>query len=368
MRYLKQFKLILLSSIVSINCYGALTSISPSDDPYSAIQEALILAQPGDIIHLTEGTYELEDSLSIDVQDIILEGEGLDKTILSFKNQKSGAQGLSVTSDGVILRDFAVENAKGDAIKVKGVDGISFIIVRTEWNIIVKNSRAEFNVAGIEIENSYYADVFDNYAANNTGGILIFDLPDIPQQGGHHIRVFKNKSINNNTDNFAPEGNIVGEVPRGTGIIVQANSHVEIFDNDIGDNETINIAIVTYGYETEDKNYYPHPRAIQIHGNRFGKSGYNPDLETGDLAKFLFEITNGDMPDIFWDGIVPTHQIILGQPDEDKIVLGDNGEATFLTINGLKYILPFFDPIETSYDKFRGDIEPLSPVNLSDPL
>ena len=112
MRYLKQFKLILLSSIVSINCYGALTSISPSDDPYSAIQEALILAQPGDIIHLTEGTYELEDSLSIDVQDIILEGEGLDKTILSFKNQKSGAQGLSVTSDGVILRDFAVENAK----------------------------------------------------------------------------------------------------------------------------------------------------------------------------------------------------------------------------------------------------------------
>ena len=125
---------------------------------------------------------------------------------------------------------------------------------------------------------------------------------------------------------------------------------------------------MTYGYETEDKNYYPHPRAIQIHGNRFGKSGYNPDLETGDLAKFLFEITNGDMPDIFWDGIVPTHQIIFGQPDEDKIVLGDNGEATFLTINGLKYILPFFDPIETSYDKFRGDIEPLSPVNLSDTL
>jgi len=37
------------------------------------------------------------------------------------------------------------------------------------------------------------------------GGILVFDLPDIPQQGGHHVRVFRNKSINNNTDNFAPE-------------------------------------------------------------------------------------------------------------------------------------------------------------------
>lgn len=406
--YLKQFKFVLFSLIISFNCYGAITSISPSSDPYSEIQEALILAEPGDIIHLTEGLYELEDSLSIDIQDIILEGEGIDKTVLSFKNQKSGAQGLSVTSDGVILRDFAVEDAKGDAIKVKGVNGISFIRVRTEWtggvstengayglypvesknvlidscvaigasdagiyvgqseNIIVKNSRAEFNVAGIEIENSYYADVYDNYAVNNTAGILVFDLPDIPQQGGHHVRVFRNKAVNNNTDNFAPEGNIVGEVPRGMGILIQASSHVEIFDNDIGDNDTVNIAIVTYGFETDDENYYPHPKSIQIHGNRFGKSGYNPDLETGELAKILYELSDGDMPHIFWDGIVPLSQILFGQPDEDKIILGDNGDASFLTINALKYILPFFDPVDQNYDNYRGKIKPLSPVVFSD--
>lgn len=405
----KQFRLYCLG-LLSAVCFAGTVYISPSEDPYTEIQEALILASPGDIIHLSAGLYELEDSLSIDVNNLILEGEGINDTVLSFKNQLSGAQGLSVTSDNVILRDFAVENAKGDAIKVKGVDGISFIRVRTEWtggpssengayglypvesknvlidscvaigasdagiyvgqseNIIVKNSVAEFNVAGIEIENSYYADVFNNYASNNTGGILVFDLPDIPQQGGHHIRVFNNKSVNNNTDNFAPEGNIVGEVPRGSGIIIQANSHVEIFDNDIGDNDTINIAVVTYGYDTEDENYYPHPRSIQIHGNRFGKSGYNPDLETGELAKILFEISGGDMPDIFWDGIVPLPQIVFGQPEEDKIVLGDNGDASFLTINPLKYILPFFDPIETSYEKFSGEITPLPPVVLSETL
>ena len=110
------------------------------------------------------------------------------------------------------MSDFAVVNAKGDAIKAKGVDNIKFIKVKTEWtggpketngayglypvestnilidncvaigasdagiyvgqsqNIIVKNSRAEFNVAGIEIENSYFADVFNNIATNNTGG------------------------------------------------------------------------------------------------------------------------------------------------------------------------------------------------------
>ena len=406
-RFQKQSRFFLLL-FISFYSFSETIIISPSEDPYTEIQEALILANPGDIIRITEGFYQLEDSLSIDVDGLILEGVGMDKTILSFKNQLSGAQGLSVTSNGITLRDFAVEDAKGDAIKVKGVENISFIRVRTEWtngpdelngayglypvesknvlidscvaigasdagiyvgqseNIIVRNSRAEFNVAGIEIENSYYADVYNNHAENNTGGILVFDLPDIPQQGGHHVRVFGNKSINNNTDNFAPEGNIVGEVPRGSGIIIQANSHVEIFDNDIGGNDTINIAVVTYGYDTDDKNYYPHPRNIQIHNNRFTKSGLNPDLETGELAKILYELSEGDMPDIFWDGIVPIKQIILGQPDEEKMVLSQNGNATFLTINPIKFMLPFFDPVERDSIDYMGTIKPLPPVVLNE--
>ena len=405
-KFLKLFNFSFLI-FISFFSYSKTITIYPSADPYTEIQEALILANPGDIVHISEGFYKLEDSLSIDIDNLTLQGDGINKTILSFKDQMSGAQGLSVTSDGV-LQDFAVEDAKGDAIKVKGVHGISFIRVRTEWtngpdelngayglypvesknvlidscvaigasdagiyvgqseNIIVKNSRAEFNVAGIEIENSYYADVFDNHAENNTGGILVFDLPDIPQQGGHHVRVFRNKSINNNTDNFAPEGNIVGEVPRGTGIIIQANSHVEIFENDIGGNDTVNIAIVTYGYETEDENYYPHPRAIQIHNNRFTKSGNNPDLETGELAKILYELSDKNMPDIFWDGILPMKQIIFGQPDNEKLILGDNGSATFLTINPIKYMLPIFNPVERNYDNYRGTITSLPEVTFSD--
>ena len=406
-KFLKLFNFSFLI-FISFFSYSKTITIYPSADPYTEIQEALILANPGDIVHISEGFYKLEDSLSIDIDNLTLQGDGINKTILSFKDQMSGAQGLSVTSDGVTLQDFAVEDAKGDAIKVKGVHGISFIRLRTEWtngpdelngayglypvesknvlidscvaigasdagiyvgqseNIIVKNSRAEFNVAGIEIENSYYADVFDNHAENNTGGILVFDLPDIPQQGGHHVRVFRNKSINNNTDNFAPEGNIVGEVPRGTGIIIQANSHVEIFENDIGGNDTVNIAIVTYGYETEDKNYYPHPRAIQVHNNRFTKSGNNPDLETGELAKILYELSDKNMPDIFWDGILPMKQIIFGQPDNEKLILGNNGSATFLTINPIKYMLPIFNPVERDYDNYRGTITPLPEVKFSD--
>ena len=381
--------------------------IEPSDNSQEEVQTALIELSSGDILTLSPGIFVFEDGLSLDVDEVTVRGSGINETILDFKNQMSGAQGLLVTSDRVTLKDFAVTDAKGDAIKVIGAEGISMINLKTEWtggpkttngayglypvestdvlidgcvaigasdagiyvgqskNIIVRNSVAQYNVAGIEIENSYYADVYDNLASHNTGGILVFDLPDLPQQGGRHVRVFRNQVIDNDTDNFAPEGNIVGEVPRGTGIIIQANSDVEVFDNDISGNGTVNVSIVTYSNETQDENYYPHPRSIQIHGNRFGEGGFDPDIETGELAAILFELSGGNMPDIFWDGVLPTSQIIFGQPDEERLILSNNGDATFLTINPIKYLLPFFDPVETDISEYEGEVRPLAEITIN---
>ena len=400
-------KFYVIFSIFSIFINAKDYVISPGPNAYENLQEAMILMSPGDSILIKSGEYFFEDSLSLDVDNAVIKGEGLNTTILNFKNQKSGAQGILVTSNKVVLRDFAVIDAKGDAIKVIGADGIAMINLRTEWtggpkstngayglypveskdvyidgciaigasdagiyvgqskNIIVKNSQAMYNVAGIEIENSYYADVFNNKAQHNTGGILVFDLPDLPQQGGHHVRVFNNEITNNDTDNFAPEGNIVGEVPRGTGIIVQANSQVEIFQNNIGENDTVNIAVVSYQLETEDKDYYPHPSKIQIHNNNFGKSGYNPDLETGDLSKILFSLSDGDMPDIFWDGVLPLKQMIFGQPHEEKLVLNNNGDATFLSIQPIQYMLSIFDPVNRSTEEFENDPSPLREIVIN---
>ena len=396
------------SLFLSTSVFSAVQVIQPSENSYQDIQEALILAEPGDVVRLTAGTFYLRDSLSLDVNGVQVEGEGMNQTILDFSDQQSGAQGLSVTSDNVTLQDFSIQNAKGDAIKVKGVTNIKFLRVKTEWtngpssengayglypvestnvlidgcvaigasdagiyvgqskNIIVRNSRAEYNVAGIEIENSYYADVFNNLATNNTGGILIFDLPGLPQQGGHHVRVFNNRSVGNNTDNFAPEGNIVGEVPRGTGIIVQANSDVEIFDNEIGDNDTVNIAVVTYGNETDDQTYYPHPKSIQIHGNEFGPTGYNPDTSKGELAQILFDLSGGNMPDIFWDGLVPLSQIIFGQPQDEKMIITNNGDGSLLAIKPIGFMLPYLEPAILDINEFDGQISPLPKVEFDE--
>ena len=371
---------------------------------HERLQEAMILMKDGDTLIIDSGNYIFEDSLSLDVNNVTIKGKGMNKTILNFKDQKSGAQGLLVTSDKVTLEGFSIMDAKGDALKVNGSKGINMINLKTEWtggpkssngaygfypvesedvlidgcvaigasdagiyvgqsrNIIVRNSIAQYNVAGIEIENSYYADVYNNLASHNTAGILVFDLPDLPQQGGHHIRVFDNKAIDNDTDNFAPEGNIVGEVPRGTGIIIMANSDVEIFNNLISGNGTVNLSIVSYGDETDDKNYYPHPKRVQVHNNSYGPSGFDPDLETGDLAKALYEISDGNMPDIFWDGVLPLSQIILGQPKDEKLIIDEEISTSFLTISPIKYMLGFSEPIKTSKQEFNGTISPLNSV------
>ena len=394
--------LLTLLFTLSINSKEIIIEAGPN--AHERLQEAMILMKDGDTLIIDSGNYVFEDSLSLDVDNVTIKGKGMNKTILNFKDQKTGAQGLLVTSDKVTLEGFSIMDAKGDALKVIGSKGINMINLKTEWtggpkssngaygfypvesedvlidgcvaigasdagiyvgqsrNIIVRNSIAQYNVAGIEIENSYYADVYNNLASHNTAGILVFDLPDLPQQGGHHIRVFDNKAIDNDTDNFAPEGNIVGEVPRGTGIIIMANSDVEIFNNLISGNGTVNLSIVSYGDETDDKNYYPHPKRIQVHNNSYGPSGFDPDLETGDLAKALYEMSDGNMPDIFWDGVLPLSQIILGQPKDEQLIINEETSTSFLTISPIKYMLGFSEPIKTSKQEFNGEIVPLNSV------
>ena len=375
--------------------------VSAQDD----IQSAMILAQEGDTIFLAAGIYNLNHGLSLDVDNIILKGEGHKNTVLNFSEQKTGAQGLLVTSNDVILKDFAVENAKGDAIKSKGSKNIKFLNLRTEWtngpdtkngayglypvesedvlidgciaigasdagvyvgqseNIIVRNTEAYFNVAGIEIENSYYADVYNNVAENNTAGILVFDLPDLPKQGGKFVRVFNNISSNNNTENFAPEGNIVGQVPKGTGLVIRANRHVEVFNNTFENNSTIGVALVAGDLESGDNTYDPYPRNIQIYDNYFKNSGYDPDFNRGELSPLLVEISNGFQPDIMWDGILPFWQNVFGQKKQERLVLDSNNDAKFLNLDLFWYfVMSFFHSPEFDGKEYFSDVKNLDPI------
>ena len=100
--------------------------IAAGEGAAERLQEALILAAPGDVIELGEGRFALTDGLSLDVDGVTVRGAGMTKTVLDFTNQQGAGEGLLVTSDNVSLIGFAVENPKGDGIKSKGADNIIY--------------------------------------------------------------------------------------------------------------------------------------------------------------------------------------------------------------------------------------------------
>ncbi|MFM6949095.1 MAG: parallel beta-helix domain-containing protein [Aquirufa sp.] len=316
------------------------------------LQKQLILAEDGSIIQIEAGNFQLTKSLSLEgKKNIIIRGSGIDKTVLSFKGQVQGAEGIKVTNcENIIIEDLTAEDSKGDLIKTMHVKGMTFRRLKTAWtggpkstngsyalypvlcenvvidsciaigasdagiyvgqskNIIVRNCEAYQNVAGIEIENSLNAEVFNNKAIGNTGGILVFDLPDLIQKKGGHVRVYHNVVQENNLKNFAPKGNIVGNVPKGTGMMVLATSDVEIFDNQILNNQTIGVSVVSY-FMTElkikDKEYDPYPTGIFIHDNHFERNaGRAPaDSRFGKLYRFKLRFGR-KLPFVVYDGIL----------------------------------------------------------------
>ena len=230
----------------------------------------------------------------------------------------NGAYGLYPVQSRNILIDGAVAIGASDA----------GIYVGQSSQIIVRNSRAEYNVAGIEKENSTYADVYDNVATNNTGGILVFDLPGLEVQGGQATRVFNNEVYANNTANFAPEGNIVGNVPPGTGLLVLANDNIEVFGNQFTDNNNVNIMVYSYtlgGRKVSDPNYDPFPEQISIHDNQFSGGGTVPGHV---MLVALNKLTGKNSPNIVWDGLIKP-----GSQGENIVCLKNNGDDSFVNLN-----------------------------------
>jgi parallel beta-helix repeat protein len=317
-------------------------AVAAGEGAQQRLQEALIVAEPGDVVQLGAGRFALTDGLSLDVNGVTVRGAGMEATVLDFTGQKGAGEGLLVTSDQVTLRDFAVENPKGDGIKSKGADDIVYYRVRVTWTggalttngaygiypvestgvlidgckvsgasdagiyvgqskrITIRYSLAEYNVAGIEIENSRDAQVVDNLVTRNTGGILVFDLPNLPVMGGGNVLVSRNVVVGNDTPNFAPKGNIVASVRRGTGIMVMANTWVVVSGNRIDANPTAAVMVVSYPNKFDDARYNPSPRGVFIARNNMGRNGYDPQI---DGAAQLLAAFGGTLPPVLWDGI-----------------------------------------------------------------
>lgn len=327
---------------------------------------AFFEAREGDTIEFCAGRFDLPTGLILNgKRGITVKGAGMNRTFLSFKNSDS-AEGLNAThADGLIVDGLTIEDTPGNGIRVFRSQQVVLRNVRARWrdaagrdetqagfapsaengayglypvesrhvlmenceahgasdagiyvgqtsDVIVRNCLATYNVAGFEFENTFRAVFENNVATKNTGGFLVFDLPDLRQYGAKNV-VRNNKTFANNTDNFAPVGNIVGLVPRGTGMLILASDQLEIHDNEVYDNDTLGIAIVNYGLadpNQPDPRYDFYPEGIEIRHNTFRDNGGNvqlPSAERGEasILPLLLKLKNlGRSAHIVWDGAV----------------------------------------------------------------
>ncbi|HLP50015.1 MAG TPA: parallel beta-helix domain-containing protein [Chitinophagales bacterium] len=386
---------------------GNKTAATVDADFEKQLQEKFINAKEGEVIELPEGTFTLNRALVLDgIKNVTIRGKGKDKTILSFKGQKDGAEGLRITADGIVMEDFAVMDAKGDCIKVQDATNVTFRRLRMGWtsvhdpkngsystypvgctnvlieecdvfgssdagiyvgqskNIIVRKNNVHDNVAGIEIENCTGADVYDNISTNNTGGVLVFDLPELPKKNGSRCRVYNNKIVNNNVPNFGVKGTTVGEIPAGTGVIIMATNQCEVYGNEISGHNSVSAAIISYyalSKPFKDSLYDPYCGGIYVHDNKItrGTGGLDMGVDFGKLFSAIF----GDkVPDVVYDGFVnPAYKNPDGSIKEDqKICIRNNGDISFSMMD-----LPNKSKGRNSdMSKFDCETPPLTEVKL----
>ena len=355
------------------------------------IRTALISIEDNTEIVLKEGIYNF-DKISIQgpVNKVIFRGEHPEKTIVDFSGQSSGGEGMRV--DNVTdfeIRDIQLRESKGDLLKVKDSKDIRFINVHTVWlgepdvdnggygiypvlcenvlidscyvrgasdagvyvgqtiKAVIKNSHAEYCVAGIEVENTIGAEVFDNEANNNAGGILVFDLPGLKYDGGD-IRVYNNNIHDNNYRNFAPAANSatgVGNVPPGTGVMVLRTSNVQVYENDIHNNNTMSVGVISFlvldpGILNNNPDFNPIPHNITLKNNKITKSNDFPSTVEGhELAQTIVVLHQNLMdagalqpgqgiPHILYDGVA-----LSPGENPNNLCIDESEEITFIELD-----------------------------------
>ena len=258
--------------------------------------EQFILAKDSSTIELPEGHFLFSQSLSLDSKThLTIKGQGMDKTVLSFKGQTSGAEGIKITnSKNITLEDFAIEDAVGDNLKISDSDSVVMRRIRSAWTgevsvengayalypvlstnviieeceaigssdagiyvgqsdkVIIRNNKAFYNVAGIESENSTNVEIYGNEAFENTSGLLIFNLPELTLYGGN-VKAYNNNIYNNNLTNFAVKGSIVSAVPKGAGVVIMATKDVAFYNNNVAAHKTVNLCVVSYEIFAADR-------------------------------------------------------------------------------------------------------------------
>lgn len=394
---------------------------------------------------LGRGTFALDNALTLrGAAGVTLTGQGIDETILDFSSQVAQSNGVDVVGNDFTISHLTITDSKKDGLRIENSTNVIVRFVKVTWsggplstngsygiypvrctnvliedseaynasdaglyvgqsiNAIVRRNIARRNVAGIEIENTQFADVYENLAEDNTGGLLVFDLPQNPVIG-RDVKIHANVVRNNNRPNFAPSGTTVSEIPAGTGTFALASRRVEIANNSYENNNTADIALLSglavrsstaawaIPYELVEGSTVGlglldtgaallnfRTEEIWIHGNTHSGSGTNPDgsdpvrRQLGALIAFLYTFPIDERPvdTYLYDGIGETvvpGTSPTGNTNTNRICVGGNtgGTLAVLDLPKLADMLEATPPvIPTTADIFRP-APPFTPFDCS---
>lgn len=384
------------------NQYKTMLTFNPGEE--AKIEEAFLSLKDSTSIMLKAGNYKFDNLSIAQVNHILIQGEGHDKTILDFSSQTQGGEGIRVTDvKGFTIEAMTIKDSKGDLLKINKSRDVTVNNLHAVWskadstsggyaiypvmckNVLIQNCytegssdagiyvgqtdsaivrkcKAAKNVAGCEIENTSNAQVYDNEFYNNTAGFLIFDLPDLSKRGGH-VKVYDNYIHDNNFRNFAKSGSFgttwgVGNASPGSGVIILAASDIEIYNNKIINNNTSSITIAS-GFAVDEKagekinaNYSPIPKNVFIHDNtiemgpEFPKPAYEHrigQLLVATEAKLNAldpARKNKRIPLIMYDGITSNILTKGTALNPDSICIKQPGDNVFVNADFLNIATP----------------------------
>jgi len=300
--------------------------------PNETLQQAIDRSGPGDTIEVPYGIYHEAVVLDWSDQKLIgipndkgewpiLDGEGTrsDGVIASGNNfEMANFSVKNYTSNGVLVEGATKVRLHDMYIENTGVYGVypvrctDVIIERIEatlmndaaiyagksMDVIIRDTETYGNVIGIELENTVNGEVYNNYAHDNTVGIFVDLLPQLPSKVSLNTKIYDNISENNNGKNFARTGSSAALIPPGTGMLVLAADEVELYNNTITGNKTGGLAVfnLTIGFDENEIDVGPNPEHVYAHDNTYENNGYDADPFVKNMLGKGFDIiwdTNG---------------------------------------------------------------------------
>ncbi|HEY2389380.1 MAG TPA: parallel beta-helix domain-containing protein [Candidatus Binatia bacterium] len=328
----------------------------------SALQNAVTAALAGDKLLIGSGTYQEQVTISTANLQLVGCGGGTGNRPNVARPSGAGPFGNGISAggiDGLVFQSLDIFGWDDNGIFISNANGVTFrdvhadgnlnstygifpvtsnnvtvedsssvrvrdagIYIGQSTNIVSRYNRAEGNVAGMEIENSDTATVHNNYCADNSGGLLVFKLPNLPIQVSQNHQIFDNVSLHNNTPNFGLPGSTVSLVPTGTGMLIISNAGGQFRHNIVEDNKSLGIALVD---QQAINALVPPPPPFsptspvqkatnnKIHDNLISGNGTAPESPVG-----------GDLLMAIFDDSLPHGNCITGNSTAPGFVSGAN--------------------------------------------